>query len=69
MAITGTVPDEFFTEAKCGSTAPLAHPAAYRSNLCRTLDQRTADALAAAIAKGRKVNRGTLSELRDPWET
>ena len=36
-------------------------------DLYRTLDEGTADALAAAIAKGRKAKAGTLGELRDPW--
>jgi len=36
-------------------------------DLYRTLDEGTADALAAAIAKGRKGKTGTLDELRDPW--
>ena len=36
-------------------------------DLYRTLDEGTADALAAAIAKGRKAKAGTLAELRDPW--
>jgi hypothetical protein len=37
-------------------------------DLYRTLDEGTADALTAAIAKARKRKRGMLSELRDPWE-
>ena len=36
-------------------------------DLYRTLDDGTADALAAAIDGARKGKRGTLSELRDPW--
>ena len=36
-------------------------------DLFRTLDDATADALAAAIDSGRKVKRGTIGELRDPW--
>ena len=36
-------------------------------DLYRTLDEGTADALAAALAKGRKAKAGTLAELRDPW--
>lgn len=36
-------------------------------DLYRTLDEATADALAAAIAKARNGKRGTLDELRDPW--
>jgi len=38
-------------------------------DLYRTLDEGTADALAVAIAKGRKGKRGLLSELRDPWDS
>ena len=37
-------------------------------DLYRTLDEGTADALTAAIAKSRKRKRGRLNELRDPWE-
>lgn len=36
-------------------------------DLYRTLDDGTAEALAAAIAGVRKSKRGTLGELRDPW--
>ncbi len=36
-------------------------------DLYRTLDEGTADALAAAIAMGRKGKSGSLDELRDPW--
>ncbi len=36
-------------------------------DLYRTLDDGTADALAAAIDRARKGKRGTLGELRDPW--
>jgi antitoxin (DNA-binding transcriptional repressor) of toxin-antitoxin stability system len=36
-------------------------------DLYRTLDDRTADALCAAINTGRKGKRGRLSELRNPW--
>ncbi len=36
-------------------------------DLYRTLDEGTADALAAAIVGARKGRRGTLDELRDPW--
>ncbi len=36
-------------------------------DLYRTLDDRTADALAAAIGRAKKGKRGTLGELRDPW--
>lgn len=36
-------------------------------DLYRTLDEGTADALAAAIGSAKKGRRGTLDELRDPW--
>ena len=36
-------------------------------DLYRTLDEETAEALAAAIKGARKGKRGTLGELRDPW--
>ena len=36
-------------------------------DLYRTLDDGTADALAAAISGAKKGKRGTLGELRDPW--
>jgi antitoxin (DNA-binding transcriptional repressor) of toxin-antitoxin stability system len=36
-------------------------------DLYRTLDDKTADALSAAIASQRKGRRGRVSELRDPW--
>lgn len=36
-------------------------------DLYRTLDDRTADALAAAANQIRTEKRGTLRELRDPW--
>ena len=36
-------------------------------DLYRTLDEGTAEALAAAIKGARKGRRGTLGELRDPW--
>jgi prevent-host-death family protein len=36
-------------------------------DLYRTLDDESAEALAAAIAKGKKTKRGTLGELRNPW--
>jgi antitoxin (DNA-binding transcriptional repressor) of toxin-antitoxin stability system len=36
-------------------------------DLYRTLDDDTADALADAVSIGKKVNRGTLNELRNPW--
>jgi antitoxin (DNA-binding transcriptional repressor) of toxin-antitoxin stability system len=37
------------------------------SDLYRTLDDETADALAGAIAGAKKAGRGRLRELRDPW--
>ena len=36
-------------------------------DLYRTLDDHTAEALAAAIASNRKRRRGRVVELRDPW--
>jgi len=36
-------------------------------DLYRTLDDRTAEAVAAAIAAGRERRRGRVSELRNPW--
>ena len=36
-------------------------------DLYRTLDDKTADVLAKAVATGRKGKRGTLNELRNPW--
>ena len=36
-------------------------------DLYRTLDDKTADALAKAMSHARKGNRGTLKELRNPW--
>lgn len=36
-------------------------------DLYRTLDDRSADALLAAMASARKRRRGRVSELRDPW--
>ncbi|MGH7948663.1 MAG: type II toxin-antitoxin system Phd/YefM family antitoxin [Candidatus Binataceae bacterium] len=36
-------------------------------DLYRTLEEGTAEALAAAIKGARKGKRGTLGELRDPW--
>lgn len=38
-------------------------------DLYRTLDDGTASALAAAIHRARKGKRGTLGELRDPWDS
>lgn len=36
-------------------------------DIYRTLDDDTADALAAAVSAVRKGRRGTLRKLRDPW--
>jgi antitoxin (DNA-binding transcriptional repressor) of toxin-antitoxin stability system len=36
-------------------------------DLHRTLDDETADELAAHVAKLRKSKHGKLAELRDPW--
>jgi prevent-host-death family protein len=36
-------------------------------DLYRTLDDRTADALSAAVTSGRKSRRGRVTELRNPW--
>ncbi len=36
-------------------------------DLYRTLDEGTADALAAAIGGAKRGRRGMLDELRDPW--
>lgn len=36
-------------------------------DLFRTLDEGTAEALAATIGSAKKGRRGTLDKLRDPW--
>lgn len=36
-------------------------------DLYRTLDEKTAEELSAAVALHRKGRRGRVSELRDPW--
>ncbi len=36
-------------------------------DLYRTLDDKTADALSAAVSSTRKSRRGRVSELRSPW--
>ncbi len=36
-------------------------------DLYRTLDDKTADALSAAVASLRKSRRGRVSESRNPW--
>ncbi len=38
-------------------------------DLCRTLDDQTADSLVKAVDHVRKARRGTLKQLRDPWAT
>ncbi|WP_035609013.1 type II toxin-antitoxin system Phd/YefM family antitoxin [Haloferula sp. BvORR071] len=38
-------------------------------DLYRTLDDETADALAEAMRLDREGNAGTLTELRDPWDS
>ena len=38
-------------------------------DLYRTLDETTARALAEALRPARKGKRGTLGELRDPWDS
>jgi prevent-host-death family protein len=47
--------------------APRQDAMAVFGDLYRTLDDKTADALSAAIASNRKGRRGRVSELRDPW--
>jgi antitoxin (DNA-binding transcriptional repressor) of toxin-antitoxin stability system len=36
-------------------------------DLYRTLDDRTADALSAAVSRARKSRAGRISELKNPW--
>jgi prevent-host-death family protein len=36
-------------------------------DLYRTLDDRTADALAAAVSSRRRSRRGRVTELKNPW--
>ena len=38
-------------------------------DLYRTLDDKTADALADAVDAGKKSQRGTLKQLRNPWDS
>ena len=38
-------------------------------DLYRTLDDKTADALADAVGAGKKSQRGTLKQLRNPWDS
>ncbi len=47
--------------------APSQDALSVFGDLYRTLDDKTADALVAAIASTRKGRRGRLTELRDPW--
>jgi antitoxin (DNA-binding transcriptional repressor) of toxin-antitoxin stability system len=47
--------------------APRQDALSVFGDLYRTLDDKTAEALSAAIASGRKGRRGHVSELRDPW--
>ena len=47
--------------------APRQDALSVFGDLFRTLDDGTADALAAAIASHRKGRRGRLAELRNPW--
>ena len=47
--------------------APRQDALSVFGDLYRTLDDKTADALSAAIASRRKSRRGRVSELRDPW--
>lgn len=47
--------------------APRQDALSVFGDLYRTLDDKTADALSAAIASRRKRRRGRVAELRDPW--
>ena len=47
--------------------APQQDALSVFGDLYRTLDDETADELAAAIASGRKSRRGRVSELRNRW--
>ncbi len=47
--------------------APRQDALSVFGDLYRTLDDKTADALSAAIASQRKSRRGRVAELRDPW--
>ncbi len=38
-------------------------------DLYRTLDDDTADALVESVNSGRNAGRGTLNELRNPWDS
>jgi antitoxin (DNA-binding transcriptional repressor) of toxin-antitoxin stability system len=48
---------------------PTKDALAVLGDLHRTLDDDTADALAASVAEIRKGKRGRLSELRNPWDS
>ena len=47
--------------------APRQDALSVFGDLYRTLDDRTAEALSAAIASNRKSRQGRVAELRDPW--
>ena len=47
--------------------APRQDALSVFGDLYRTLDDRTAEALSAAIASNRKRRRGRVAELRNPW--
>lgn len=47
--------------------APRQDALSVFGDLYRTLDDKTAEALSAAIASQPKGRRGHVSELRDPW--
>ena len=55
--------------ARLTAEPPARNALEVLGDLYRTLDEGTADALAAAIAEERKRKRGILSELRDPWDS
>ena len=48
--------------------APRQDALAVFGDLYRTLDDKTADALSAALTSQRKRTRGRVSELRQPWD-
>jgi prevent-host-death family protein len=47
--------------------APYQNALEVFGDLFRTLDDKTADAISAAVTAGRKARRGRLSELKNPW--
>ncbi|MEO6788353.1 MAG: type II toxin-antitoxin system Phd/YefM family antitoxin [Chthoniobacteraceae bacterium] len=47
--------------------APAQDALEVLGDICRTLDDDTADALAKAVNGAKKRKGGTLGELRDPW--